>query len=148
MNLTFAIYLVSVADNLQTLGTLALVMAGAVVVVEFVMMLYNFDRYSGGDSETGKKILKHWLVPTVLIILFILAPFRVLTPSSKAVAAMVVIPAVAESGVLQKSFEGLESLVDDWVSELSSSKISTDKVKQEVRDAIEKEVKKVIKEKG
>ena len=69
------------------------------------------------------------------------ATISALIPTTKEMAAIVVIPAVANSESVQGLGEGIVNLAKDWMKELSPSRVSKDEVANEAVDVAETVVK-------
>lgn len=69
------------------------------------------------------------------------ATISALIPTTKEMAAIVVIPAVANSESVQGLGEGIVNLAKDWMVELSPKKVSKEELKNKVAGAVDATVK-------
>lgn len=69
------------------------------------------------------------------------ATISALIPTTKEMAAIVVIPAVANSESVQGLGEGIVTLAKDWMTELSPKKVSKEELKNKVAGAVDATVK-------
>lgn len=122
-NLSLVIYLISICDSIQNVTITGVI----IVATGFVMLGIAFiGAVVTGEDETETKLkplLTRWLaVP--LIVCTILAVF---IPSSKTVAAMYVMPKIAQSETVQELGQGVVDLAKAWIQEAMPEKKGTSK---------------------
>ena len=129
--LYWIIKLDSIRSFLDGLATSICAIGGICVVVFFVsLIVYAINRADGDDSATDAALafskrmrpFSFTILPIGILIFF----FHALIPSTKQMAAIVVIPqvvnAVSASETIQKLPGKILNLADEWVNELSPKK--------------------------
>jgi len=98
------IYLISQADSLITICGISLIIVGLVGLIMIFMGVSD-----GNDKliKAGRKLL-YWLSIPLAICIF--------TPSSKTLAAMYIIPKIADSTFMQQVPDKLNSLANEWLN--------------------------------
>ena len=111
------IYLITRLDSIGKLLTWASILAALL----FILLLVFFSaEKTQGDAKTAKTAVRTCRV--FLIASVSLAVLNVLTPTTKEMAAIVVIPKVANSEAVQGLGNGLVDLARQWMAELSPAK--------------------------
>ena len=113
MNITpEMMYWLTRCDSIQFLGT-ALLFAAPVSIVLFFGMAFDL----------GFKPLVKWLVGSVLFVLSLLGVvLTVFVPSTKEMAAIYVVPKIANSQTVKDLGEGVVTLAREWLEELRPAK--------------------------
>lgn len=116
MSLSLAIYLIGILDGLKVVCVAACFIVGASTLV--LIMSACMSSSDGGPLPYPASLLK-----TGIISFFSLLALQAFIPSSRTVAAMVVIPAIVENKNVQEiagsSLDGLRLLVKKWVTDLA-----------------------------
>ena len=117
MNITPSlIYWITRLDSIVMSAVIALILSliGSIVLI----FGYSVIKYEGGGDEADVlvKPLKH-----ILWVLAISTVTAVFVPSSKEVAAMIVIPRVANSESVKDIGDGIVTLAKEWIEELKPS---------------------------
>lgn len=117
MNITPSlIYWITRLDSVIVSATIALILSLIVsVAVSFAYAIVKYGE-KNDDADALAKPLKHLF--SVLAISTVVAVF---VPSSKEVAAMIVIPRVANSESVKDISEGIVTLAKEWIEELKPS---------------------------
>ena len=97
---------------------------------------YDIFRIATAAKRVSKPVC---IVLSAFIILG--ATISALIPTTKEMAAIVVIPAVANSESVQGLGEGIVNLAKDWMKELSPSRVSKDELANKAVDAADTVVK-------
>ena len=97
---------------------------------------YDIFRIATAAKRISKPVC---IVFSVFILLG--ATISALIPTTKEMAAIVVIPAVANSESVQGLGEGIVNLAKDWMKELSPSRVSKDELANKAVDAADTVVK-------
>lgn len=111
------IYLISICDDVNVVAGTLMVLS----LVTFIGCSLIWIRAVDDFSEDQKKFLKkiHFLAARALAISVIIGVF---IPDTKQMAAIYVIPKVAENEKVQEIGDGLMGLADEWIKELSPKK--------------------------
>lgn len=105
-------YLLTRCDDIRFLG-LILSTIGPIVLVLFCGMSWDCDF----------KPFVRWLVGSVLFVLFLLGVvLAVFVPSTKEMAAIYVVPKIANSQTVKDLGEGVVTLAREWLEELRPAK--------------------------
>lgn len=117
----FDVYLISIADNISN-GS-GIVFGGsifALAIYTYIHFMVRMDFFGEEKDSMDKSFRKILIISMTLI--FISGISSVLTPSSKAIAAMMIIPAVSQNEDLQELFgDGLDILkleLENWKEDL------------------------------
>ena len=116
------IYLVTRMDLLKYFFIAVLVLS-AVCVVFFVCCWIDASESWHGKEESERK--RAWAVKRIMMFLcpFLVGVFGViLTPSTKTLAAMIVLPAIVNSEAVQQIPGELTTLAREWLQELRPAK--------------------------
>ena len=111
------IYLITRLDGIGRLLTWASILAALLFIL---VLICSSTAKEQGDAKTAK--VADWAATVFLIASVALAVLNVLTPTTKEMAAIVVIPKVATSEAVQGLGNGLVDLARQWMAELSPAK--------------------------
>lgn len=111
------IYLITRLDSIGKLLTWASILA----FLLFILLCFFYSEVKAqGDAKTAKETSR--VSTVVLIVSAALVVLNVLTPTTKEMAAIVIIPKVANSETVQGFGNGLVDLARQWMAELSPAK--------------------------
>lgn len=117
-NLSLLIYLISICDEIKcgsailvAVSLICLVLAG----IAFVSALVT------GEEATASKI-KPILIRWIIAPLVVCTVLSIFVPSSKTVAAMYVIPKIAQSETVQELGQSVVDLAKAWIQEAMPEK--------------------------
>lgn len=117
--MAWMIYLIGVLDNFACVVSALRVFA--IIVFVSATVIYILMKYDGYYEEEQAKLYK--LLVKSGISLLIITPIAIFTPSSKTVAAMYLLPKIAENKninqVPDKLLQVFNAKLDEWVKELS-----------------------------
>jgi hypothetical protein len=114
-HLALWIYLFEVVDNLRGISIGVLVLSGSTVVIAFIILPIILEE---GLIENSVKILKYLALASCVSLAII-----VFMPDSKTIAAMLIIPRIAQNKDIQKLPANVAKTLNDavvsWGKELS-----------------------------
>lgn len=114
----FTIYLWGIADNVHDMISFAAIVS---LVAGMLASIFVFIALSEGVDKEEKVFLKR-LLKSILSFAAFSSILSALTPDSKTVAAMVVIPAIAQSEAIQKDAPELYKMAIDRLKETLAEK--------------------------
>lgn len=118
MNLTFAIYLIGILDTVRAAFAISAVVIGVTTGLFILLWLTSESDGSTFPVSNPIKCIKRVIVSIGILVLLACS-----IPSSKTVAAMVIIPALVENKNIQEltgnGLEALNLLTKQWVESLT-----------------------------
>lgn len=118
MNITPSlIYWITMLDSIIAVSVIASILLFVALIV--YCFLYIGFRYIEDEEEKASCLSKQ--IKHILSVLAISTVTSVFVPSSKEVAAMIVIPRVANSESVKDIGDGIVTLAKDWIEELKPS---------------------------
>lgn len=120
MSIAFLIYIVGIVDPLSKfLGTVAgLCWVPAITIGTMWFFHAGINKEEATKARTSLMYMLRRTIPIFLGLSFL----AIAIPSSKTLAAMVIVPQLAESEVIEKGYERLKLLTDEWIEELRPPK--------------------------
>jgi len=114
------IYLLGVVDGIISAVTFILIMGVILAIPLFINLLISID-----DKKDNVTLLKKWFYRTAAVVIMSSVTL-ILTPSSKTLAAMYLVPKIAENKTMQNLPKKLEKIVnlklDDWIDDLGGER--------------------------
>ncbi|UOF82086.1 hypothetical protein [Caudoviricetes sp.] len=121
--MAFFIYLMSVVDGVRLILEVVNVIGLICISIAGIITFAVCSDY-GLDNEDSKNLIKYFKKCLKVVVLIALA--SALTPNSKTLAAMYLIPRIAESKELNdissKGFELLNLKLDEWIDDVRKEK--------------------------
>lgn len=111
------LYWLTRLDSFNKLTAILIAVGIAAIVMNAIYGAFSSMEGDADQKTMGRKLLRRacrWMVATILLIIA-----NCLTPTTKEMAAIVVIPRVANSETVQQLGKGVVDLANQWLVELA-----------------------------